>query len=449
MLTSLLGATLAEWQKKREEEDAARRASMQNSGGEEEDDRPRKKTPGQIAYEKKQQQKRIVAESQALMNQKKATQQAQSKIAKDKNLAKAESEMDKVKPVTPYVASSYLDKEEETWLKGVASQGAWAAVNAREEAKKAEQERLNNVYAARWAGLASVAQENNGGLLSMLWNASISALGTIASPLKNIYSNKGDNPTVGETLVPRPSRWTIYYLPDQAVMKTYLAASINVQSDGKNVDEKDKNSHLGPAQLSRNELDTPYKTGFNDDGSICERANCRGYGLGLPGEDPNDNVTAVRGMGRRIQQVFDRAENLSEKYNIILTNTDKYIIAAMAQNGPGFDYNDINRVMTPENGFITDSQINWEAYFEVKQGEWEERVNQANKNPLTKESAEVILYNSLFFTNGADFDTRYSLEKFYDETSNLEDKGYSLPQDLDIERIKELITNDLSTGVRE
>ena len=67
------------------------------------------------------------------MNQKKATQQVQSKIAKDKNLAKAESEMDKVKPITPYVASSYLDKEEETWLKGVASQGAWAAVNAREE----------------------------------------------------------------------------------------------------------------------------------------------------------------------------------------------------------------------------------------------------------------------------------------------------------------------------
>ncbi|MCB0100912.1 MAG: hypothetical protein KDD74_02640, partial [Anaerolineales bacterium] len=30
-------------------------------------------------------------------------------------------------------ASSYLDKEEETWLKGVASQGAWAAVKEKEE----------------------------------------------------------------------------------------------------------------------------------------------------------------------------------------------------------------------------------------------------------------------------------------------------------------------------
>jgi len=66
--------------------------------------------------------------------------------------------MNAVKPVTPYVVSSYLDKEEETWLKGNESQRAWAAVNAQEEAKKAEQERLNEVYAARWEGLASVAQ---------------------------------------------------------------------------------------------------------------------------------------------------------------------------------------------------------------------------------------------------------------------------------------------------
>jgi len=43
--------------------------------------------------------------------------------------------MDKVKPVMPYVVSSYLDKEEETWLKGNESQRAWAAVNAQEEAK--------------------------------------------------------------------------------------------------------------------------------------------------------------------------------------------------------------------------------------------------------------------------------------------------------------------------
>jgi len=40
--------------------------------------------------------------------------------------------MDKVKPVMPYVVSSYLDKEEETWLKGNESQRAWAAVNAQE-----------------------------------------------------------------------------------------------------------------------------------------------------------------------------------------------------------------------------------------------------------------------------------------------------------------------------
>lgn len=67
--TAMLGATLAEWQKKREEEEVERLAALRNSGGEEEES-SRKKTPGQIAYEKMMQQKHIVGESQALLNQK-------------------------------------------------------------------------------------------------------------------------------------------------------------------------------------------------------------------------------------------------------------------------------------------------------------------------------------------------------------------------------------------
>jgi len=50
--------------------------------------------------------------------------------------------MNAVKPVTPYVVSSYLDKEEETWLKGNESQRAWAAVNAQEVEALKEQSLL-------------------------------------------------------------------------------------------------------------------------------------------------------------------------------------------------------------------------------------------------------------------------------------------------------------------
>lgn len=48
----------------------------------------------------------------------------QTKPRRNTNLSVAEAEMDAVKPVTPYVVSSYLDKEEETWLKGNESQRA-------------------------------------------------------------------------------------------------------------------------------------------------------------------------------------------------------------------------------------------------------------------------------------------------------------------------------------
>ncbi len=225
-------------------------------------------------------------------------------------------------------------------------------------------------------------------------------------------------------------------------MKTYLASSINVQSEGANVKEEDRNSHLGPAQLSRNELDTPYKQGFDDNGDLCKN-DCRGYGLGLPDEDPHDNKTAVRGMDRRIQQVFDRAEKLSEDNGIVLTNTDKYIIAAMAQNGPGFDFNDINSVMDSDKGFIRDGQIDWEAYFEIKQNEWEKRVDDAWKNPLNQANAETIINNVR--SGGAGYDTQFMLEKFYEETSSLQTEGYYLPNDLDVQRIEELINPPTGT----
>ena len=83
--TAMLGATLADWQRKREEEEARKRAeaAVQEGGG-----RSGKKTPGQRAYEKMMKQKRIVGESQALLNEK--------------------------EPV--YIPSQKLEDEETNWL---------------------------------------------------------------------------------------------------------------------------------------------------------------------------------------------------------------------------------------------------------------------------------------------------------------------------------------------
>ena len=83
--TAMLGATLADWQRKREEEEARKRAEaavQEEKGGK------GKKTPGRRAYEKMMKQKRIVGESQALLNEK--------------------------EPV--YIPSQKLEDEETNWL---------------------------------------------------------------------------------------------------------------------------------------------------------------------------------------------------------------------------------------------------------------------------------------------------------------------------------------------
>ena len=83
--TAMLGATLADWQRKREEEEARKRAEaavQEEKGGK------GKKTPGRRAYEKMMKQKRIVGESQAMLNEK--------------------------EPV--YIPSQKLEDEETNWL---------------------------------------------------------------------------------------------------------------------------------------------------------------------------------------------------------------------------------------------------------------------------------------------------------------------------------------------
>ena len=89
--TAMLGATLADWQRKREEEEARKRAEAaaqeQGGGG------SGKKTPGQRAYEAMMKQKHIVGASQALLDERanekaeQSEQARQSLIAKNKDKA--------------------------------------------------------------------------------------------------------------------------------------------------------------------------------------------------------------------------------------------------------------------------------------------------------------------------------------------------------------------------
>jgi len=76
----------------------------------------------------------------------------------------------------------------------------------------------------------------------------------------------------GQDLIEPATEDEIMAFPDIAAMRTYIAAAINVQRDGINY-EGDNNSHLGPAQLSRNELNADYRMGFECEND--KQKNCR------------------------------------------------------------------------------------------------------------------------------------------------------------------------------
>lgn len=94
-----------------------------------------------------------------------------------------------------------------------------------------------------------------------------------------------------------------------------VAAGIAVQSQWPDQPIHTQTSGQGPAQLSEAQLNTNYGDPVPGSGQ---------YGLGLWGADPEDEITAVYGMSRRIYQVLNQCS--------FCTVQDKVIVAALAQN---------------------------------------------------------------------------------------------------------------------
>lgn len=115
-------------------------------------------------------------------------------------------------------------------------------------------------------------------------------------------------------------------------MDTYVAAGIAVQCAGWNEKWNDY-SGLGIAQITRKQAETESGKKITD---IWERF--RGYGL-CPAEelnkplDPMNTKDAVILMKREIQLVTNECKGCK--------NTDIYIAAGLAQNGPGFSYKEM------------------------------------------------------------------------------------------------------------
>ena len=190
---------------------------------------------------------------------------------------------------------------------------------------------------------------------------------------------------------------------------TYTAVGIAIQSQWADPIVRNKYSGEGPAQVSNAQMDTPY--GHKVEGGD------NGYGLGMPGQNQNNGYVASVAMRNRIEQVINVCGNTC-------TSTDKFIIAALAQNGPGFTQANMANILNPKNGFLNnDGTISWEAYF-----------TSANKTSDDSLSLELR-------TGGLDYDTFFMLRLFYLDAKEMEAQGWYLPNDLDEERIKRLFSN--------
>ena len=157
-------------------------------------------------------------------------------------------------------------------------------------------------------------------------------------------------------------------------LNTYTAGGIGVQCRGTNVNRSlIGNSGEGIAQIADNWVKQEYGEKVIDWLGIY-----RGCGLTYEGEaihDQNNSAWAVHYMRRVIQQVLERCDKC--------TATDKFIAAALAQNGPGFSHfeltqtvlnkgaqnpADLYRYLTVDGKVDTNRPdgvtVNWTKYFE-------------------------------------------------------------------------------------
>jgi len=171
------------------------------------------------------------------------------------------------------------------------------------------------------------------------------------------------------------------------LMDTYTAAGIAIQCAGTNINRDWYNSGSGLAQISLNEANTEwgepiYNYDFwgrpiykkdSEGNIICKNGEpvieIRSYGLrlrSLDGKlekalDPNNTKDAVVLMRRRIELVLFACKGC--------TATDRYIAAALSQNGPGFTYVDLQTMPKLDSkekklhNYDPDIKMNWFLYW--------------------------------------------------------------------------------------
>jgi len=196
-----------------------------------------------------------------------------------------------------------------------------------------------------------------------------------------------------------------------------VGAGIAVQAEWVDFPFHNSSSGQGSSQLSRAQLDTAYGKKVN---------NSEQFGLGLEGQNPNNQTTAYVGMSRRIYQVVDACNFCS--------STDKIIVAALAQNN-GFTLDSLLKDVK-STYYNKTTGINWGLYFDSRSS-----------------SGGLLKFRAWGSGQGVgSFDTRFQLLLYTNDLIALYNFGYKLPYDLDLQdiyEIRETYLNDTSYNLRD
>jgi RHS repeat-associated protein len=201
----------------------------------------------------------------------------------------------------------------------------------------------------------------------------------------NLTDSSGNFPTLPSEDCSTPAKRVATakkYMPIGDELNTYAAAGIAVQCFGIYQDiftNEDANDGQGIGQISENQASNAWgvvikKPNFGGHGLLCYIVR-RAIGDTLCVCDTEDNIKemypgskyqleqprplsdsawSAELMRRRIKIVLDKCNN-----NLKCTGTDRFIIAAFAQNGSGFTIFNMDNI---KNHFFNNGEIDWNTF---------------------------------------------------------------------------------------
>ena len=150
--------------------------------------------------------------------------------------------------------------------------------------------------------------------------------------------------------------------------------------------------------------------------------------FGFEGQDQEDPEVAVKAMAKRIRSALNALETV---YGENISSQDMLIVAALAQNGRGFNVDEIKETLANDKFKDSDDSPDWEGYFT-----WRGEKGEPGED-WAREYQKLI---------GKQYDTQFMLQLYINDLRELHDRGWELPfglEEKDLDEVEKTLIIDL------